>query len=114
VSGFGRGKDPELGTWIVRQGLTLEVEAAAAVSAVADGRVIFIGPFRSYGQVAILDHGAGFFSVYAGLDEIVKEKGSLIHSGETLARSGPRLYFEIRRGTEALDPLAWLAVSQEK
>ncbi len=114
LSGFGREKDKELGTWTVRQGVTLATPAAAAVTPVAPGRVIFAGPFRSYGQVVIVDHGGGFFSVYGNLGEILKEKGADVAAGETIARAGAgkdgtgRVYLEIRRGTEALDPLAWL------
>jgi len=115
LSGFGREKDKELGTWTVRQGMTIGTAPAAPVAAVAAGRVIFSGPFRSYGQVLILDHGGGFFSVYGGLGAAVKDKGSDVGAGEPIARagdakdgSGGRVYFEIRRGTEALDPAAWL------
>ncbi len=116
LSGFGREKDKDLGTWIVRQGLTLATPAAAPVAAVASGRVIFSGPFRSYGQVMILDHGGGFFSVYGGLGEILKgeERRRAVRTSRSPARgegkegAAGRVYLEIRRGTEALDPLAWL------
>ncbi|MDE2510446.1 MAG: peptidoglycan DD-metalloendopeptidase family protein [Elusimicrobia bacterium] len=114
LSGFGRERDPELGTWIVRQGVTIGTAEGSPVAAVAAGRVIFSGPFRSYGQVAIVDHGGGFFSVYGGLGQILKEKGADVRTREPIARAGAakdgggRVYFEIRRGTEALDPTAWL------
>jgi septal ring factor EnvC (AmiA/AmiB activator) len=115
LSGFGREKDRELGTWTVRQGVTFQTAAAAPVTPVAAGSVIFAGPFRSYGQVVIVDHGGGFFSVYGGLGEILKDKGAEATPGEPIARageakdgSGGRLYLEIRRGTEALDPATWL------
>lgn len=114
VSAFGREKDKELGTWTVRQGVTLATAQAAKVAAVAAGRVIFSGPFRSYGRVMILDHGGGFFTVYGGLGEILKGKGEDAKAGDAIARAGDapagggRVYFEIRRGTEALDPAAWL------
>lgn len=111
--GFGRERDPELGTWTVHQGVLLDVAPSAPVKAVAQGKVIFAGPFRSYGQVVIVDHGSGFFSVYGGLGAMAKEKGASVRKGETLAAagagpSGGRLYLELRRGTDALDPLAWL------
>jgi septal ring factor EnvC (AmiA/AmiB activator) len=115
LSGFGREKDKELGTWTVLQGVTLATPAAATVTPVAPGRVIFAGPFRSYGQVVIVDHGGGFFSVYGNLGEILKDKGADVRADEPIARageskdgSGGRVYLEIRRGTEALDPTAWL------
>ena len=111
--GFGRERDPELGTWSVHQGVLLDTAPGAPVKAVAAGKVIFAGPFRSYGQVIIVDHGAGFFSVYGGLGGMEKDKGDAARRGETLARagagpSGGRLYLELRRGADALDPLAWL------
>ena len=115
LSGFGREKDPELGTWSVHQGVTFGSAASAAVTAVAPGRVIFAGPFRSYGQVLIMDHGGGFFSVYGSLGALLKAKGADAGAGEPIARagdakdgSGGQVYLEIRRGAEALDPLAWL------
>lgn len=115
LSGFGREKDKDLGTWTVRQGVTMATPAAATVTPVAPGRVIFAGPFRSYGRVVIVDHGGGFFSVYGNLGEILKDKGTDVRVDEAIARaggakdgSGGRVYLEIRRGTEALDPAAWL------
>ncbi|MBI3289414.1 MAG: peptidoglycan DD-metalloendopeptidase family protein [Elusimicrobia bacterium] len=114
---FGRERDPQLGTWTVRQGTLFVTAAGAAVGAVAPGRVIFTGPFRSYGRVVIADHGDGFFSVYGELGEIAKNKGDAVRAGEMLARAGAakdgaveagRVYLEIRRGTEALDPAEWL------
>ncbi|MDX6768877.1 MAG: peptidoglycan DD-metalloendopeptidase family protein [Elusimicrobiota bacterium] len=111
--GFGRERDPELGTWTVHQGVLLDTAPEAPVRSVAPGKVIFAGPFRSYGQVVIVDHGAGFFSVYGGLGAMEKDKGATVRKGETLARagagpSGGRLYLELRRGTDALDPVDWL------
>ncbi|MEK7382458.1 MAG: peptidoglycan DD-metalloendopeptidase family protein [Elusimicrobiota bacterium] len=115
LRGFGREKDAELGTWTVHQGILIASDIPAAVAAVSAGRVIFAGPFRSYGRVVILDHGGGFLSVYGGLGEILKTKGSDVRAGETIAHGGDsqdgpggRVYLEIRRGTQALDPRAWL------
>ncbi|MDE2491634.1 MAG: M23 family metallopeptidase [Elusimicrobia bacterium] len=114
VTAFGRERDPELGTWIVRQGVTLATAPSAPVDAIASGRVIFAGPFRSYGNVLIVDHGGGFFSVYGSLGELDAAKGDRVGPGEAIARAGTgssgggRVYLEIRRGTKALDPMAWL------
>jgi septal ring factor EnvC (AmiA/AmiB activator) len=110
---FGRQRNPELDTWVIRQGVTLSAPAGAGVAAVREGRVIYSGVFRSYGQVVILDHGGGFFSIYGELGEILRSKGAAVSAGEVLGRvagasgKGP-LYLELRRGTEALDPLDWL------
>lgn len=111
---FGREKNPELNTWVIHQGVLFKAPAAAAVEAVGAGRVIYAGAFRSYGQVVIVDHGSSFFSIYGELGEVLRRKGELVKSGEPLGRTGPLkeggggLYFEIRRGVEALDPMSWL------
>jgi septal ring factor EnvC (AmiA/AmiB activator) len=108
LTAFGREKDPELGTWIVHQGVTIAAPSGTDVSAVADGTVIFAGAFRSYGEVEIVDHGGGFFSVYGQLGALEKKKGDEVREGEALARSSGRVYLELRRGTRALDPVQWL------
>lgn len=105
---FGRERDEQLGTWTVRQGVVFSSALGAAVGAIAPGSVIFAGPFRSYGQVVIVDHGGGFFSVYGELGEILKGKGDQVRRSEKLASAGSQVYLEIRRGTDALDPADWL------
>lgn len=107
---FGRERDPQLGTWTVRQGVQFACAPGAPVTAIAPGSVIFAGPFRSYGKVVIVEHGGGFFSVYGELGDIAKDKGAVLRAGERLASAGPegRAYLEIRRGAEALDPADWL------
>jgi septal ring factor EnvC (AmiA/AmiB activator) len=114
VQAFGRQRNTELGTWVIHQGIVLETAAGAPVLPVKPGRVIYSGPFHSYGKVLILDHGGGFFSVYGELGEMLKDKGSDVQGGEAIARAGAsadgkgRVYLELRRGTEALDPVDWL------
>ena len=110
---FGRQRNADLNTWVIRQGVTLTAQAGAGVGAVGSGRVIYAGVFRSYGQVVIVDHGGGFFSIYGELGEILKPKGAAVEAGEALGRVGGgagkgSVYLELRRGTEALDPMAWL------
>jgi septal ring factor EnvC (AmiA/AmiB activator) len=110
---FGRQRNAELNTWVIRQGVTLATRPGSAVGAVGPGRVIYSGLFRSYGKVVIVDHGGGFFSIYGELGDIQKSKGTSVNAGETVGTAGGSngkgvLYLELRRGTEALDPMAWL------
>src|SRR4030095_15456861 len=85
------------------------------VRAVAAGTVRFAGWFRGYGRMAIVDHGDRFFTVSGHLDALRVETGQSVAAGEPLGTvgdtgslAGPRLYFEIREGSEAGDPLASL------
>ena len=110
---FGRERNPELNAWVIHQGTTFATKVGAPVGAVDAGRVIFAGPFRSHGNVVILDHGDGFFSVYGSLGQILKTKGAAVGSQDTIGTAGGSqgrgiLYLELRRGTQALDPLMWL------
>ena len=68
----------------------------------------------------ILDHGDGYFTVSGHLEEIDVAVGDALASGDAIGRAGetgsltgPRLYFEIRRGAEALDPAGWLRLAPE-
>ncbi|MCX5795739.1 MAG: peptidoglycan DD-metalloendopeptidase family protein [Elusimicrobia bacterium] len=110
---FGRQRNAELNTWVIRQGVTFATKPGAPVGAVGAGRVIYSGPFRSYGKVVIVDHGGGFFSIYGELGDIQKAKGAPVEVGEAVGTAGGEagkgvVYLELRRGTEALDPMSWL------
>ncbi len=113
--GFGRVVDTEFLTETFHAGVVFEAPLGTPVQAVAAGRVRFAGWFRGYGRLAILDHGDGYFTVSGHLDALDVEVGDVLQSGqvigtvgETGSLSGPRLYFEIRQGAQALDPRDWL------
>lgn len=117
---FGRVVDPESRTATFRKGLTWKAPLGEAVRAVAAGRVRFAGPFRGYGNTVIVDHGDDYFTVSAHLARIDVELGDPVAAGEVVGAvgesgslSGPKLYFEVRRGGEALDPGAWLAPARD-
>ncbi len=120
ISKFGKEYQVQLKTWIFRDGIKIAAKEGTPVSAVADGNVIFAGQFRSYGNVVILDHGEGFFTIYGFLSKILAQQGQKISEGQTIGlvgqdTQGPgmgsnqsALYFEIRKGTNAQDPEIWL------
>jgi murein hydrolase activator len=118
---FGRVIDGEFRTETFRKGVDFAVEVGESVYAVADGEVRFADWFRGYGKLVILDHGDDYFSVSGHLDEIEVSVGNRLQAGdrigtagETGSLGGPRLYFEIRRGGEALDPAEWLRLLPER
>ncbi len=113
--GFGRVVDDEFRTETFRKGVDFGGRIGQPVRAVAPGEVRFAGWFRGYGRMLILDHGGGYFTVLGHLDELLVDVGDGVGEeevvatmGETGSLSGPRLYFEIRRGAEPLDPAEWL------
>ncbi|MBI5242634.1 MAG: peptidoglycan DD-metalloendopeptidase family protein [Elusimicrobia bacterium] len=113
LSRFGKTHVPKLNTWTIHNGIRIATEADAPVFSVASGRVIFSGPFRSYGNVLIVDHDAGFYGIYGQLGRMLKGKGERVAPMSEIATAGPAgkegvLYFEIRQGQEPLDPLILL------
>ena len=117
---FGRVLDAEYRTETFRKGVDFSVERGEPVYAVAPGEVRFAGWFAGYGRLVILDHGDAYFSVAGHLDEIAVAVGDVLaggdsigSAGETGSLTGPRLYFEIRHGAEALDPADWLRLAPE-
>lgn len=115
VREFGRSVHPRFGTVTMHNGLTVAGLIGAPVYAVAPGEVQFADHLPGYGQCVILDHGAGFYTLYANLSRIFPSRGSQVSGGQILAELGisheseqPELYFEVREGREARDPRAWL------
>ena len=115
VRRFGREVDAQFHTQVLHKGVDFGAALGTPVRAVAAGTVRFAGWFRGYGRMVILDHGDRFFTVSGHLDTLRVEAGASVAPGEAIGTvgdtgslSGPRLYFEIREGSEAVDPLAWL------
>jgi septal ring factor EnvC (AmiA/AmiB activator) len=116
AQGFGRVVDDESRTATFRKGVEYAASEGTPVHAVAPGRVRYAGRFRGYGKTVILDHGDGYFSVASHLSETAVAVGDTLAArdvigrvGDTGSLTGPQLYFELRRGGEALDPHDWLA-----
>jgi murein hydrolase activator len=96
VAGLGA----ELPTGQRTRGLTLTAAAGAQVVAPADGRVVFAGPFRSFGMVTIIDHGGGWTSLVTGMVALNARVGDAVVQGSPIGRAGgtaPRITVELRR-----------------
>lgn len=111
------GESDEFG--VASKGLTFETRPAAQVVAPFDGRVLFAGPFRGYGQILIIEHGDGYHSLLAGLDGIQGAVGQWLVAGEPVGvmpkgNTKPRLYLELRHDGQPINPLPWLATRDEK
>ena len=85
------------------------------VKAVFPGRIDFSGSLKGYGEVIIISHGSRYYTISAQLSHRLKEEGEVVTSGEVVGLAAQRgkdnkarLYFEIRKAGESLDPLKWL------
>ena len=97
-------------------GVDIEAVVGTPVRAVARARVEYISEdYGTYGQMIILNHGDGYFTLYGHLSEIDVTVGQEVEAGKQIARSGdsgslkgPILHFEVRKGGTPLDPEQWL------
>ena len=116
------GDDDGLGSTL--RGMAVATRAAAQITAPVDGKVEFAGPFRSYGQLLILNPGEGYLVLLAGMHEISAEMDQTVRAGEPLGTMGdgpssvtllgdqvqearPVLYIEFRKNGEAVDSAPW-------
>ena len=111
--GFGEHLHPKFHTKTMQTGLLIAADSGEPVTAVAEGKVVYVDLYQSFGPMVILDHGGGFFSLYTHLQGLAVAKGQILKAGEPLGAvgvtvDGPRLGFEIRHLTQAQDPNPWL------
>ncbi|HBA89154.1 MAG TPA: peptidase M23 [Geobacter sp.] len=114
VERFGRHKHPDFDSFTVSNGISVAAPSGTAIHAIYDGEVIYADYFKGYGNMIIVDHGGGFFSLYAHASSVSKRVGSKVSKNEVLASvgdldsaKGPMLYFEIRYQGKPVDPAAW-------
>lgn len=114
VARFGRHKHPEFNSFTVSNGIAIAAPAGSDIRSVYDGQVIFADYFKGYGNMVIVDHGGGYFSLYAHAAKILKRVGASVGRNDVVASVGdvdsPRgaqLYFEIRYQGKPVDPAPW-------
>jgi murein hydrolase activator len=115
IQAFGKVVDNRYSTSILNAGIDIGATRGAGVASAASGQIAHISWLRGYGSFIIIEHGGGFYSLYAHLDEIDVEIGQNVLPGEKIGTvgesgslTGPQLHFELRQGKEQLDPEEWL------
>ncbi|MCR4440204.1 MAG: peptidoglycan DD-metalloendopeptidase family protein [bacterium] len=116
VGKYGRNKHPQLGTVTENIGVDIESREGAPVRCVAAGKVAVITWQRGGGNIVIVDHGAGYYTVYARLGEINVAQQEEVAAGQSIGTVGEKgvlggavLHFEVWKGTNHLNPLEWLS-----
>ncbi len=115
LESFGKHKHPEFNSYTFSKGLSIAASAGADIKSVYEGTVIFADYFKGFGNMVIVDHGGGYFSLYAHASRIAKKVGAEVARHETIANvgdvdstKGSILYFEIRHQGKPVDPAAWV------
>jgi len=101
---------------LYKRGVLVETAENEEVRSILPGKVVWVGPFRGYNNLVIVDHGKGSLSVYGNLDEIYAIVDEIIDQGYpigTVAFNNQEnrylFYFETRINKRAVDPVQWLA-----
>jgi len=115
VGRFGRQTtNSRFGTAIARSGIEISLAEGQPVRAVHEGTVAFADQFTGYGNLVIVDHGDGAYSLYGYLSSLEAGKGAHVDAQTPVGSSGrdpggnPALYFELRIDGKPVDPLQWL------
>ena len=103
---------PILKVYRMHDGVDIVVDTGTHVFAPGNGKVIFAGKKRGYGQVVELDHGFGYTTLYAHLSKIKVRKGEKVKRGDLLGLSGrsgelatgPHLHYEVLHDGVHLNP----------
>jgi septal ring factor EnvC (AmiA/AmiB activator) len=112
---FGQQVHPRFGTRTFKNGVDIGADEGSAVTAVYTGLTAYAGWFKGYGNLIILDHGLGYFTLYAHVGEIHTQVGESVRQGQVIGTvgdtgslTGPRLYFEVRYQGRPQNPEQWL------
>lgn len=122
------GQEDEFGN--LTEGQSIATRVGSPVISPGDGWVVYAGPFRSFGQLLILNMGDGYHVLLAGMDRIDAELGQFVLAGEPVGMMGttkwasastvglgstqPVLYVEFRKDGSAVDPTPWWARTEQE
>jgi len=115
VGKFGNNTHPRFGTTTFNPGIDISAPLGTDIRAVARARVDYSSWLAGLGNCVILNHGGGYYTIYAHASEVFVKVGQEVSTGQVIGKVGDSgslkgscLHFEIRRGKQALDPGAWL------
>ena len=96
-------------------GVDIHVISGTAVKCVLDGVVSTITYIRGHGKIIIIDHGGGFSTVYAQIDNIRVHENEYVQMGNPIAsveipegNTSAKLHFEVWGNQKKLNPEHWL------
>ena len=112
IAGFGSKPNGER-----NDGINLSVPAGTAVKAAEAGTVIYAGnEIAGYGNLILVRHSGGWVTAYAHASDMLVRRGDTVRRGQTIAHAGatgsvnsPQLHFELRRGSNPVNPMDYLA-----
>jgi len=115
ITYFGEHEDPDFATVSFNKGIEIVAAMGSPIKAVLGGTVVYADWFRGYGNIIIIDHGEGYYTLSGHASELFKKRGDQVTEdeivglvGDSGSLKGANLYFEIRHHGQPLNPLDWL------
>jgi len=115
VQNYGTNREGTTQSWYDNLGIDIKAAGGELVKAVARGRVTYVTWMRGMGNLVLVDHGEGYYTVYGYLDMVMVEKDKDVEVGAIIGRIGyednlygSNLHFEIWKGENHFNPQTWL------
>jgi murein DD-endopeptidase MepM/ murein hydrolase activator NlpD len=115
IRGFGKHTHPKYGTVTMNNGVDIQAPGGTPIIAVAAGVVEFVDWIDAFGKCVILNHGGGYYTLYAHVATTMVSQGQKISRGQAIAEVGNTgsmqgyvCHFEVRQARKAMNPTDWL------
>ena len=112
ASGYGTRIDPIYGTTRFHAGMDFSANPGTDVYATGDGTVVKMGWQTGYGNIIVIDHGFGYETWYAHLQEFRTRLGKKVVRGEVIGgvgstgkSTGPHLHYEVHVKGRVVNPV---------
>ncbi len=115
ISKYGVSRSEDYKTFSFQKGIDIKADRGEPVKSVFRGEVMFAQWLKGYGNLLIINHGDSYYTLYAHVEEIFKQKGESVETGEVIATTGDtgsikglHLHFEVRHHGKPVNPMKWL------
>jgi murein DD-endopeptidase MepM/ murein hydrolase activator NlpD len=97
-------------------GINIAAQRGAAIKATDSGTIVYVGDeLAGFGNLILVRHSGGWVSAYGHLSQVMVKRGETVKRGQTIGRAGStgrvtrtQLHFELRKGSQAVDPKKYL------
>ncbi len=114
---FGPARHPIRGYWYLHNALDIAYSRGTGIVSTANGKVVEVAWNDDYGNYLTIQHKYGFFTRYAHCDAVYVREGDTVSQGQRIAAmgntgltTGPHVHYEIRIGSQNIDPIRFLSM----
>lgn len=120
TNNFGPAEHPFTGQWYLHKGIDIAYGTGVPILATARGKVLTIDyEPNGFGNYVVIRHKYGFYTKYAHLHRFNVKRGDEVQQGQVIGTmgntglsTGPHLHYEVRIGSEVVDPAKYLNISR--